>query len=215
MIIDIVLNIIITMVCLSIIMIILLFTISGKDVMKTQKSFLTDMANDVKTTWLFGGFNMKQSILNNKNMSDKFQKDYENLIKQTQIEANIRQKEVDEENNKLLKKAILIPIISGLIMILLSAYGIKTNIFSLSTCIIAFFVTFILLGSELLFYYTVVKPYTHSRIRILYHKILTKFLEKENTFKIPNNSSTNEFNNKKYCSYIKNIRDDNTLPNNL
>lgn len=199
---NILLNIFITLFALSIVMVSLLFAISGNDVAKTQKQFISDAVNDLNTVWMFGGFNLQQSLLSNSTKSpDELEQEYNDKLDEMRSLNEDSQRIKKESNDKLFKKAQLMITVLFLITLGIMAYGVSVQTFDFYSSFLTLVITTLLFLSEYIFYYTVIKPYTHSTTRILYYKTLNRFLDRNSSYDTDNLDSPN--NNRVYCDNIK------------
>lgn len=197
-----ILNVLLTLFALSIVMVSLLFMISGDDVAKTQKKFISQVVNDLKTVWIFGGFNIQQSMLANSNKSpEEIEREFDEKIVET-IKLNEQSQKIKNDiNGKLLKKAQFVIMIFFLLSLLCIMYGVHAQAFTLQSSMLTLAVTLFLFLSEYIFYFIVIKPYTHSTTKILYFKTLNRFLDRNSPY---NTVNTNlKQNNDKYCKDIK------------
>lgn len=196
------LNVLLTLFALSIVMVSLLFMISGDDVAKTQKKFISQVINDLKTVWIFGGFNMQQSVLANSNKSPELiEQEFDEKIVETTKLNQQSQRNKNDINAKLLKKAQFLILIFFLLSLMCIMYGVQAQAFTLKSSILTLGITFFLFLSEYIFYFIVIKPYTHSTTKILYFKTLNRFLYRNSSFNTVNTSLRQ--NNEKYCNDIK------------
>ena len=199
---SIILNVLLTLFALSIVMVSLLFMISGDDVAKTQKKFISQVVNDLKTVWIFGGFNMQQSMLANSNKSpEEIENEFNVRIIETKKLNEQSQRIKNDINGKLLKKAQFVILIFFLLSLLCIMYGIHTQAFTLQSSMLTLGITLFLFLSEYIFYFIVIKPYTHSTTKILYFKTLNRFLDRNSPYNTVNINLKQ--NNDKYCNDIK------------
>ena len=199
---NILLNISITLFALSIVMVSLLFSISGNDVAKTQKGFITQAVNDLNTVWMFGGFNLQQSLISNSNKSpEEIEQEYETKLDEIRVLNDDSQRIKKEANDKLFKKAQLMITMFFMVTVGILIYGASVQAFTLYSSFLTLIITLFLFLSEYLFYFFVIKPYTHSTTRILYYKTLNRFLDKNSSYNTNDLSSAN--NNSIYCDNIK------------
>ena len=197
-----ILNVLLTLFALSIVMVSLLFMISGDDVAKTQKKFITQAINDLKTVWTFGGFNVQQSVLANSTKSpEEIERNFDVKIEEASKLNEESQRVKKDTNVKLLKKAQFIILIYFILSLLCIMYGVHVQAFTLKTSILTLSVTLFLFLSEYVFYFTVIKPYTHSTTKILYYKTLNRFLDRNSSYNTVNTKLSQ--NNDKYCKDIK------------
>ena len=199
---SIILNVLLTLFALSIVMVSLLFMISGDDVAKTQKKFISQVINDLKTVWIFGGFNIQQSMLANSNKSpEEIEQTFNEKITETKKLNEESQRLKHDINGKLLKKAQFVILIFFILSLLCVMYGVHAQAFTLESSMLTLAVTLFFFLSEYIFYFIVIKPYTHSTTKILYFKTLNRFLYINSSY---NTVNTNlKQNNVKYCNDIK------------
>lgn len=200
----IILNILITLFALSAVMVSLLFAISGDDVAKTQKKFITQATDDLKTVWIFGGFNLQQSLLtNSKKAPEDIEREFDERIRQARQQSEESKTIKNESNAKLLRKAQSMIFMFFALTMAFIMYGISVEAFTFNSSMVTLIVTILLFLSEYVFFLFVIKPYTHSTTKVLYYKTLTAFLDRNSSYKMAHLHMKE--NRDTYCNKIKYI----------